>query len=218
VLTHRGLFPSRPWRIIAGDGWVRGLGACDVAGVDGGDGREDGRGPRGGLARPRASAWGRSTPSSPGAAGCRDRRGAATGGVLPPLRVREGPRPRARRARAPQVGLPRVRQGLRRFDGDGPRPQQAGQGDLARLRGGDAGGRLPQGVRLRRGASLRASLFMRHRLCEVMARTTPALRARRGCGVLVDGLAVPDSPSGNHSRSAAGFSMPRPPRRRGATG
>ena len=44
-----------------------------------------------------------------------------------------------------------MRQGLRRDDGDGPRPQQAGQGDLARLRGGDAGGCLPQGMRLRRG-------------------------------------------------------------------
>ena len=51
----------------------------------------------------------------------------------------------------PQVGLPRVRQDVRRDDGDGPRPQRAGQGDLARLRGGDAGGRLPRGVRLRRG-------------------------------------------------------------------
>lgn len=68
------------------------------------------------------------------------------------------------------------------------------------------------------GVSLRTSFFMRHRLCEVMARTTPALRARRGCRVLVDGLAFPDSLSGNHSRSAAGFSMPRPPRRRGGDG
>lgn len=51
-----------------------------------------------------------------------------------------------------------------------------------------------------------------------MARTTPALRARLWCRVLVDGLAVPDSPSGNHSRSAAGFSMPHPPRRRGGDG
>lgn len=43
------------------------------------------------------------------------------------------------------------------------------------------------------GVSLRTSFFMRHRLCEVMACTTPAPGARRGCRVLVDGFAVPDS-------------------------
>ena len=69
----------------------------------------------------------------------------------------------------------------------------------------------------RAGVSLRTSFFMRHRLCEVMARTAPALRARRGCRVLLDELLVPDSLSGNHTRNPS-FSMPRPARRRGQDG
>ncbi|MST72312.1 hypothetical protein FYJ68_04205 [Olsenella sp. CA-Schmier-601-WT-1] len=43
------------------------------------------------------------------------------------------------------------------------------------------------------------------------------VRARRVDGVTLV-TAVPDSLSGNHSRSAAGFEMPRPPRRRGRDG
>ncbi len=43
------------------------------------------------------------------------------------------------------------------------------------------------------GVSLGTSLFMRHRLCEIMARTSPAPGEWRGYRVLVDGLAVPDS-------------------------
>lgn len=81
VLTHSGLFPSRPWPIIVREVQACGREARDVAGVDEGDGREGGRGragaaPRGGRRR---------------AAG--GRRGAAAGGAAP-ARVREGPRPR----------------------------------------------------------------------------------------------------------------------------
>lgn len=69
----------------------------------------------------------------------------------------------------------------------------------------------------RAGVSLRTSFFMRHRLCEVMARTAPAPRARRGCRVPLDELLVPDSLSGSHARNPS-LSMPRPARRRGQDG
>ena len=58
---------------------------------------------------------------------------------------------------------------------------------------------------------------MRHRLCEVMASMPPAFEAGPGCPVEADETPVPDSLSGNHSRSA-GFPCPAPHAGAGATG
>lgn len=59
------------------------------------------------------------------------------------------------------------------------------------------------------GVSLKTSFSMRHRLCEVMASMLPAFEAGPGCPVEADETLVPDSLSGNHSRSA-GFPCPAP--------
>ncbi|WP_281695196.1 IS1595 family transposase [Collinsella tanakaei] len=67
------------------------------------------------------------------------------------------------------------------------------------------------------GVSLKTSFSMRHRLCEVMVSMLPAFEAGPGCPVEADETLVPDSLSGNHSRSA-GFPCPRPARRRGGDG
>lgn len=67
------------------------------------------------------------------------------------------------------------------------------------------------------GVSLKTSFSMRHRLCEVMASMLPAFEAGPGCPVEADETLVPDSLSGNHSRSA-GFPCPAPPAGAGATG
>ena len=57
------------------------------------------------------------------------------------------------------------------------------------------------------GVSLKTSFSMRHRLCEVMVSMLPAFEAGPGCPVEADEALVPDSLSGNHSRSA-GFPCP----------
>ena len=67
------------------------------------------------------------------------------------------------------------------------------------------------------GVSLKTSFSMRHRLCEVMASMLPAFEAGPGCPVEADETLVPDSLSGNHSRSA-GFPCPAPHAGAGATG
>lgn len=59
------------------------------------------------------------------------------------------------------------------------------------------------------GVSLKTSFSMRHRLCEVMASMLPAFEAGPGAEVQADETLVPDSLSGNHSRSA-GFPCPAP--------
>ena len=67
------------------------------------------------------------------------------------------------------------------------------------------------------GVSLKTSFSMRHRLCEVMASMPPAFEAGPGRPVEADETLVPDSLSGNHSRSA-GFPCPAPRAGAGATG
>ena len=67
------------------------------------------------------------------------------------------------------------------------------------------------------GVSLKTSFSMCHRLCEVMASMLPAFEAGPGCPVEADEALVPDSLSGNHSRSA-GFPCPAPHAGAGATG
>ena len=67
------------------------------------------------------------------------------------------------------------------------------------------------------GVSLKTSFSMRHRPCEVMASMPPAFEAGPGCPVEADETLVPDSLSGNHSRSA-GFPCPAPHAGAGATG
>lgn len=67
------------------------------------------------------------------------------------------------------------------------------------------------------GVSLKTSFSMRHRLCEVMASMLPAFEAGPGAEVQADETLVPDSLSGNHSRSA-GFPCPAPHAGAGATG
>lgn len=67
------------------------------------------------------------------------------------------------------------------------------------------------------GVSLKTSFSMRHRLCEVMGSMLPAFEAGPGCPVEADETLVPDSLSGNHSRSA-GFPCPAPRAAAGATG
>ena len=67
------------------------------------------------------------------------------------------------------------------------------------------------------GVALKTGFSMRHRLCEVMASMLPAFEAGPGCPVEADETLVPDSLSGNHSRSA-GFPCPAPARRCGGDG
>lgn len=67
------------------------------------------------------------------------------------------------------------------------------------------------------GVSLRTSFSMRHRLLEVMEGSIPAFEAGPGCEVQADETLVPDSLSGNHTRSP-GFRCPVPRGAAAATG
>ena len=130
----------------------------------------------------------------------------------PPHR-QEGPR----RRRGAKEALPRVRPQLPGVDGAGARHHQAARGDLGALREAMLAGATLRDAAAACGVSLKTSFSMRHRLCEVMASMLPAFEAGPGCPVEADEALVPDSLSGNHSRSA-GFPCPAPHAGAGATG
>lgn len=131
---------------------------------------------------------------------------------VPPHR-QEGPR----RRRGAKEALPRVRPQLPGVDGAGARhTTKLPAATWARYaKAMLAGATLRDAAAC--GVSLKTSFSMRHRLCEVMASMLPAFEAGPGCPVEADEALVPDSLSGNHSRSA-GFPCPAPHAGAGATG
>ena len=132
---------------------------------------------------------------------------------VPPHR-QEGPR----RRRGAKEALPRVRPQLPGVDGAGAwHTTKLPAATWARYAEAMLAGATLRDAAAACGVSLKTSFSMRHRLCEVMASMLPAFEAGPGCPVEADETLVPNSLSGNHSRSA-GFPCPAPHAGAGATG